>query len=207
VNLEVHVLKTLASPEDRTHLVGRLEAFSDIIFGFSISQLASILKIPDTGSALITQLPNFLLFCITFMLLCAICWSHYRLFRYFFVANRLDVVMNFILLALVALVTYSLQMAFQLKSTYAVGWQCYFANMAGIFGLMSALYFRGLGSQEPSQQLKGGTVAFTQAGMTLLFIVAGMTVFLGAKFTLSLILLAPVVRLVAQRLAQRMVYP
>src|SRR6266576_7259456 len=75
----------------------RLEAFSDLVFGFSLSLLATRLDIPTNPSE-VFQTTRWATFIITFGMICAIWLSHYRIFRHRFVARTPDVIINFIFL-------------------------------------------------------------------------------------------------------------
>src|SRR3954464_4237031 len=75
----------------------RLEAFSDLVFGFSLSLLATRLDIP-ANPAEVFETTRWATFIVTFGTICAIWLSHYRIFRHHFVARTPDLVVNFIFL-------------------------------------------------------------------------------------------------------------
>ena len=74
---------SLFSGERFTH---RLEAFSDLVFGFSLSLLATRLDIPAKVEE-VFEATRWGTFIITFASICAIWLAHYRIFRHRFVAR------------------------------------------------------------------------------------------------------------------------
>jgi uncharacterized membrane protein len=89
--------------------VHRLEAFSDVVIGFSLAQLGATLIVPPHATAL-TANPGWLLaFLWTFALVCLMWWSHNRIFRTSFVPTPLAIVLNFVLLATIVLLVYFAQ--------------------------------------------------------------------------------------------------
>src|ERR1700733_10525553 len=86
----------------------RLEAFSDLVFGFSLSLLATRLDVPANASE-VFETTRWATFIVTFGTICAIWLSHYRIFRHRFVARTPDVIVNFIFLLGIAVLPYSVQ--------------------------------------------------------------------------------------------------
>src|SRR5436190_13693643 len=86
----------------------RLEAFSDLVFGFSLSLLATRLEIP-ASSAEVFDATHWGTFVITFGMICAIWLAHYRIFRRRFVAEMPDVIVNFVFLLGIAVLPYAVQ--------------------------------------------------------------------------------------------------
>src|SRR2546421_12711000 len=86
----------------------RLEAFSDLVFGFSLSLLATRLDVPPNISEVFepTRWGTFL---ITFAMICALWLAHYRIFRSRFIARPPDVIINFIFLFGIAVLPYAVQ--------------------------------------------------------------------------------------------------
>src|SRR5947209_1142119 len=75
----------------------RLEAFSDLVFGFSLSLLATRLDIP-TDAAQIFEPTRWLTFIITFAVICSLWLAHYKIFRHHFLPQIPDVLINFVFL-------------------------------------------------------------------------------------------------------------
>jgi len=145
------VNRTLDSEHERERFARRLEAFSDIVFGFALAQTAFGLDVPKTVHELKARLVYLAFFLITFALIAVFWTMHYRLFRWLFVAQRVDVVLNFALLATVALLPYALQV-FRRFSESAIGEGAYAIELGIAFGLLAVLEGRGL-------RQRGGTLA------------------------------------------------
>ncbi|MEN3369565.1 MAG: potassium channel family protein [Verrucomicrobiota bacterium] len=94
-----------ASGERFTH---RLEAFSDLVFGFSLSLLAIRLDVPTSESEIFNA-TRWATFIITFGMICAIWLAHYRIFRHRFVAGVFEVIVNFVFLLGIAVLPYAVQ--------------------------------------------------------------------------------------------------
>ena len=90
------------------HFTHRLEAFSDLVFGFSLSLLATRLDVQADESEIFNA-TRWATFAITFGIICTIWLSHYRVFRHRFVARTFDVVVNFIFLLGIAVLPYVVQ--------------------------------------------------------------------------------------------------
>jgi uncharacterized membrane protein len=86
----------------------RLEAFSDLVFGFSLSLLATRLDIPANMSE-VFEPTRWATFIVTFGMICAIWLAHYRIFRHRFIARTPDVIVNFVFLFGIAVLPYAVQ--------------------------------------------------------------------------------------------------
>src|SRR6476620_8016020 len=105
-------VETTVLGERFTH---RLEAFSDLVFGFSLSLLATRLEIP-ASSAEVFDATRWGTFIITFGMICAIWLAHYRIFRRRFIAQTMDVIVNFVFLLGIAILPYAVQTLLRLPS-------------------------------------------------------------------------------------------
>jgi uncharacterized membrane protein len=92
--------------ESDKHFVRRLEAFSDIVIGFSLAQLGASLVFPKSGAELIEDTNWFWGFIICFAVICSMWYFHHRLFSQYFVPKTLPVVLNFFWLAVVVLLIF-----------------------------------------------------------------------------------------------------
>jgi uncharacterized membrane protein len=128
---------------DRERFTRRLEAFSDIVFGFALAQSAFALQIPATLDAVYAQLSNLIFFAITFALIASFWMMHYRIFHYAFAARSPDVVLNFMLLAVVALLPYVLRLYLKFPQA-EIASAAYSAELGFGFSLLAALEYRGL---------------------------------------------------------------
>ncbi|MEO6871763.1 MAG: TMEM175 family protein [Chthoniobacterales bacterium] len=86
----------------------RLEAFSDLVFGFSLSLLATRLDVPARVEDIFDPARWFAVIG-TFGLVCRFWLEHYRIFRHGFVAEVFDAVVNFIFLFAIAILPYTVQ--------------------------------------------------------------------------------------------------
>lgn len=93
----------------------RLEAFSDLVFGFSLSLLATRLDVPSE-EAEIFNAARWATFIISFGMICTIWLAHYRVFRHRFVARTFEVVVNFIFLLGIAVLPYVVQTFLRFQS-------------------------------------------------------------------------------------------
>lgn len=98
--------------ESEKEIVHRIEAFSDIVIGFSLAQLGLNLIIPAHARDLFTSVrgaTGLIALVITFALVCAVWWGHHRLFRHLFVPTPLAIFANFAGLCGVIVLAYSMQ--------------------------------------------------------------------------------------------------
>jgi uncharacterized membrane protein len=94
---------------------GRVEAFSDGVFGIAITLLVLDLKVPRTAdmaagdtlaSALIRQWPTYLSYVLSFLTVLIMWTNHHRLFRVIRRTNRAFLMINGLLLMFVTLVPF-----------------------------------------------------------------------------------------------------
>lgn len=129
--------------ESNERLIHRLEAFSDIVIGFSLAQLALSLTIPKNGAAGLLQQPAPLIaFVITFALVCGMWWAHHRLFVHYFVPKPVMVVLNFVTLAGVSFAVYSVQLMLHPRHG-SIDFAFYLWSLAVVYGLLAVQYFYG----------------------------------------------------------------
>jgi uncharacterized membrane protein len=120
----------------------RLEAFSDLVFGFSLSLLATRLDVPANLSE-VFEAKRWGTFIVTFAIICGIWLAHHRVFRHEFVAHTPDVIINFIFLLGIAVMPYSVQtyLRFPAGSDAIV---LYFGDFALVFVTLASLRWRAL---------------------------------------------------------------
>ncbi len=92
------------------HLRGRLESFSDIVFGFVVAMMATHIKVPATPSELVLIRKDLVIFAFSFLLLCALWLRHHRMMQRFFISDPFSIGMTFAVLGTVALYSYPLQL-------------------------------------------------------------------------------------------------
>jgi len=138
-----------AAPHRRDeYLTHRLQAFSDIVIGFSLAQLALSLVIPPHASDLWSHRAWLVAYLWTFIVIGAIWTGHTRLFRYVFVPTRVNVALNFTLLASLGLSVYFVQLYMRLTqhiSDVIILGRSYFTVLAVMmlcFGTMYSISLR-----------------------------------------------------------------
>ena len=120
----------------------RLEAFSDLVFGFSLSLLATRLELPAKIEE-VFETTRWLTFVVTFAIICVIWLAHYRIFRHHFVARVPDVIINFIFLFAIAVMPYSVQTFLR----FGAGQEAillYFGDLSLMFTALATLRWRAL---------------------------------------------------------------
>ncbi|MDQ2662827.1 MAG: TMEM175 family protein [Candidatus Eremiobacteraeota bacterium] len=124
-------------------LLHRLEAFSDVVIGFSLAQLGLSLVIPARIAMLWHRPTPFIGFLITFQLICVFWYMHNRLFAHYFVPTRLNLILNFFALGSVILLVYSVQLYIHFPhERTAVAF--YAASLSLAFGFIAILFSIGL---------------------------------------------------------------
>lgn len=95
----------MAEPHDE-RVVHRLEAFSDIVIGFSLAQLGASLALTKGMTLDATGVLSFL---FAFGIICSLWFFHHRLFEHFFVPKTIPMLLNFAWLAVVVLLVFVAQ--------------------------------------------------------------------------------------------------
>ena len=131
----------------------RLEAFSDLVFGFSLSLLATRLDLPPNVSEVFVA-TRWGTFIITFGIICVIWLAHYRIFRHEFVAQTPDVVINFIFLFGIAILPYAVQTYLRFPGGLEAI-VLYFGDFALIFAALASLRWRALRQRRGAADVEG----------------------------------------------------
>ncbi|MDH2909805.1 MAG: TMEM175 family protein [Candidatus Eremiobacteraeota bacterium] len=123
------------------HLVHRLEAFCDIVVGFSLAELTFGLLIPGHAIALVTNLNWLIFYLVTFAIVALMWWSHYRLFRIIFYPDTLNILLNYAWLASVGLLVFFMQVTARATTSLdsLVATDLYFSTLAINFVLNSVM--------------------------------------------------------------------
>ena len=132
---------------DRTNtgairLTSRLEAFGDLVFGFSLSLIALRLDVPSKVEE-IFEPTRWLTVIITFALICRFWLEHHRIFRHQFVVGPLELVLNFAFLFGIAILPYAVQ-TFLRFNMLLVPFSLYLSDVVLILGTLSLLRISGL---------------------------------------------------------------
>jgi uncharacterized membrane protein len=131
--------------ESEEHLVHRLEAFSDIIIGFSLAQMTLNLALPNDVLDLFAKHSQALAaFGLTFCIVAGMWWSHHRLFTSYFVPTGLNVVLNFLSLGGVMFLVYSLQVWIHSTAHRDVAYAMYSSSIAWVICIIAFLMYRGV---------------------------------------------------------------
>lgn len=122
----------------------RLEAFSDIVLGFSLGQLAINSAIPPHAIEILTRPAALFAYIVTFGIVVSVWSLHHRLFSEYFVPNRLLVALNFLTLGCVVYLSYTVQVYVHFshasQSDAFVAGALYFETLGIVFSLLGALY-------------------------------------------------------------------
>ncbi|PYQ33403.1 MAG: hypothetical protein DMF57_09600 [Acidobacteria bacterium] len=98
----------------RSHEVSRLEAFSDVIFGFAMSLLVVSLEAPKSHQQLFEMVHGFVPFAICFFLFIDFWHEHYTFFKRYALEDNTTIVLNAILLFVILFYVYPLKFMFTL---------------------------------------------------------------------------------------------
>lgn len=131
---------------DAERYVHRIEAFSDVVIGFSLAQLGATLVVPAHAAQILTEPGWFFGFAWTFALVCLMWWSHNRLFRTVFVPTPIALMLNFALLATIVLIVYFAQLFGRMEtmSDAMVAGRAYFGTLGVNYLITAALGYEGL---------------------------------------------------------------
>ena len=96
----------------RSHEISRIEAFSDVVFGFSLTLLVVSLEVPHTFHELMADMRGFVPFAVCFALLAQVWWLHHNFFRRYGLDDSVTATLNFVLLFVILFYTYPLKFVF-----------------------------------------------------------------------------------------------
>ena len=99
----------------------RIDAFSDVVFGFALTLLVVSLEVPKTYSELHASLRGFVPFAICFLFLMMVWHGHYKYFRRFGTHDFRTIVINAALLFVVLFYVYPLKFLFTFLATAFTG--------------------------------------------------------------------------------------
>lgn len=96
----------------RAHEVSRLEAFSDVIFGFAVSLLVVSLEVPKDYREMVELLRGFFPFAICFFLFLDIWFEHHAYFKRYALQDWTTMALNSVLLFVILFYVYPLKYMF-----------------------------------------------------------------------------------------------
>jgi uncharacterized membrane protein len=99
--------------------MSRIDAFSDVVFGFAITLLVVSLEVPRTFEELHHSLRGFIPFGICFVFLILLWYSHFKFFRRYGLHDAGTITINAILLFVILFYVYPLKFLF---TVLASGW-------------------------------------------------------------------------------------
>ena len=92
--------------------MSRIDAFSDVVFGFALTLLVVSLEVPKNFGELHEAIRGFIPFAICFAILLTVWHSHYVFFRRYGLHDQLTIVINSFLLFVVLFYVYPLKFLF-----------------------------------------------------------------------------------------------
>src|SRR3984885_5301975 len=93
----------------RGRQMNRIEAVSDVVFGFALTLLVVSLQVPQTYADLINTMRGFPAFALAFAALMMVWARHYYFFRYYGLDDPVTIVLNTLLLFVVLFYVYPLK--------------------------------------------------------------------------------------------------
>lgn len=129
----------MAQPAESDELfTRRLEAFSDIVMGFSLAQLGVVLGVTNRNVAFFSDPTLLISFLFPFAIICSMWFFHHRLFSYVFVPRTWPVLLNFVWLAAVVLLVLGAESYIRASSVTTT--RFYFAMYAFVCALLGVQY-------------------------------------------------------------------
>jgi len=138
---------------NRAHEVSRIEAFSDVVFGFAISLLVVSLEAPKTYEQMMEMLRGFLPFAICFWLFIDIWFEHHHFFKRYALQDQPTMFLNTLLLFVILFYVYPLKYMFTLFTMGILGqhveippggqtflFTIYGIGVTAVFWILAALY-------------------------------------------------------------------
>jgi hypothetical protein len=142
--------------------MARIDAFSDVVFGFALTLLVVSLEVPKTFAELHASLLGFLPFGICFYFLMSVWHQHYKYFRRFGTHDKRTIIINSVLLFVVLFYVYPLKFLFTVITYGLLGFSnnffesyrqlvelmvLYGAGFAAIQALLLLLYANAYGQR------------------------------------------------------------
>ena len=170
-------------------LTSRLEAFGDLVFGFSLSLIALRLDVPSRVED-IFEPARWLTVILTFALICRFWLEHHRIFRHQFAVRTLDTVVNFMFLFGIAILPYAVQifLRFHLQ---LIPFSLYLGDLVLVLTTLSFLRVRGLGQRraDPDEESRLRDWRRSVAQLTVALLAGGLLAVMhrpGAEFQTDL---------------------
>ena len=133
----------------RAREVSRIEAFSDVVFGFALTLIVVSLEVPKDYHELMDVLRGVPAFAICFATLMWIWFEHHKFFKRYAMHDPVTIVLNAVLLFVVLFYTYPLKFIFAVATRTIRGggdgaqlFVIYGVGFIGIFSLLFVMYWR-----------------------------------------------------------------
>lgn len=135
--------------------VSRVEAFSDVVFGFALTLIVVSLEVPTQFADLMTTMRGFPAFAICFAILTWLWHVHHTFFRRYALTDEITITLNTVLLFLVLFYTYPLKFMFSILTRQIRGggdagtlFIIYGLGFAGIFVVYALMYVHAYRKRE-----------------------------------------------------------
>jgi hypothetical protein len=122
----------------RGQQMNRIEAVSDVVFGFALTLLVVSLEVPRTYADLTNAMRGFPAFALTFAILMTVWSRHYYFFRYYGLDDPATIVLNTLLLFVVLFYVYPLKFLFNVWLAPLTGTAMQINNAQGGLRLVMA---------------------------------------------------------------------
>lgn len=135
--------------------VSRVEAFSDVVFGFALTLIVVSLEVPRSFEELMTVMRGFPAFAICFAILTWIWYVHHVFFRRYALTDEITIALNTVLLFLVLFYIYPMKFMFSIvtrqihgSNNASVLFVIYGLGFSGIFGVYYCMYAHAMRKRE-----------------------------------------------------------
>jgi uncharacterized membrane protein len=190
------------------HLAHRLESFGDVVFGFTISQLALQFRLPVVPSDLVTRWPSYFAYAVTFAAIAALWLSYHRMLSTTFAPNALDIAITFVFLGFTGLVPYAMYAFLHFAGTlegmrygYGAYWVCATGTTVTALIIRVRNYLRGAPYLDPDDRLRTfRRLAINSVLMPLFIVVLVMDVYDRLELGWILALCVPLASVLGRRL-------
>ncbi len=129
--------------------VSRVEAFSDVVFGFALTLIVVSVEVPQSYAELMEAMRGFPAFAICFAVLTWVWHCHHTFFRRYALDDEVTFTLNMVLLFVVLFYTYPMKYMFSMITgagrrggDAAMLFLIYGLGFAGIFAVFVAMYLR-----------------------------------------------------------------
>jgi uncharacterized membrane protein len=149
---------------NRAHEVSRLEAFSDVIFGFAISLLVVSLEAPKNFEELMEMMHGMLPFALCFFVFIDLWFEHHHFSRRYALEDRPTMIINTLLLFVVLFYVYPLRFALTMLARSFTGerqgltheqaitmFTIYGFGFLAVFTILGAMYLHAWRKREALQ--------------------------------------------------------